>query len=583
MSYTLMFEQANALYADGAFTQAERLYRQILQTNPQNPDVLNMLGLVAHAQGLFEQATECFYKALQITPSHQPLYFNLAVSLQALHKFTEAKNAYLKLIELNPNIKEAFNNLGGVYECLHNTMEAEKCYLKALALDANYLEAEVNLLVLKNDVSALEQLTLKYPEQALPYYYLALMNFNKSLFDKAQEFIDQALQYDATSFEIFLLAGEIALKTNRKSQAAAYFEKALGLNKYCSSAMINLAVLEQDEDLFKQALNLEPNNAETHAGYAALLYAQKRTVEALEEYRKAVIINPSMPEISNNLALILKDMGEYEQALDLLLNAFKLNPKEVDFSVNLAETLTLFYEQSPERALQIAGQWKNFAPDNVFALHIFSAFSQQKSPQLSQYAEALFDEFAQTYDNTMSSINYGVIDKIKTIIPEFTGRILDLGCGTGLAAIAFKTQNNEFVGVDISQKMLDIAASRKLYAQLIKSDILDFLQGNKLKYNFIMSLDVFEYIENISDVINLCYPINFLFTTENAPQGVTDCKLASTGRYQHNPDYVLNLLKNAGYQNISHRQLVLRQENGKDVLGTLFVAQLSIDKTVQKL
>ena len=92
-----------------------------------------------------------------------------------------------------------------------------------------------------------------------------------------------------------------------------------------------------------------------------------------------------------------------------------------------------------------------------------------------------------------------------------------------------------------------------------------------------------EYIENISDVINLCYPINFLFTTENAPQGVTDCKLASTGRYQHNPDYVLNLLKNAGYQNISHRQLVLRQENGKDVLGTLFVAQLSIDKTVQKL
>ena len=315
MSYDLMFKNANDLYAAGAFTQAENLYRQILQVNPYNPDVLNMLGLIAHAKGLFEQACDYFYKALQITPNHQPLYFNLAVSLQALHKLTEAKNAYLHLIKLNPNIKEAFNNLGGVYEELQEYDEAKKCYRQALTLDASYVEAAANLAVLQNDVSSLLQLTVEYPQNALAYYYIALVNFNKVAYDVSQKYILKALQYDTSSYEIYLLAAQISLKNKDTKQAAEYFRLTLQLNNTCVPALINLATLEQNEDLFKKALDLEPNNADAHANYAALLYSQKRTVEALEEYRKAVIINPNIPEISNNLALILKDMGDYGQAL----------------------------------------------------------------------------------------------------------------------------------------------------------------------------------------------------------------------------------------------------------------------------
>lgn len=571
MSYDLMFAEANRLYADGALKQAEDIYRQILQINPHNPDVLNMLGLIAHQKFMFAEAQDFFYQALRISPNHLPLYFNLAVSLQADNKLCEAENAYRQVLRLNPNLKEAWNNLGGVYEALQLPDKARQCYLEALKADADYLEAAVNLAVLDNDTQTLQQLTAKNSENPLPYYYLSLLNFNQKQYDKAQNYIDKALQLCTHAYEIYLLAAQIYLSGGILQKSSQYFEKTLELNPKCVTALINLANLQHDENLYKKAADLAPDNADVHADYAALLYSQGRIVEALEEYRKAVIINPDMPEVSNNLALILKDQGDYEQALDLLLNAIKLNPLQTDFAVNLAETLTLFSTQNPQKALEIAKQWKDFSPDNPVALHILAALSENSSSASLPYSEILFDKFAPSYEATMQKIKYSVIDKLKSLNPDFSGNILDLGCGTGLAAQAFKTPHNRFTGVDISQKMLDIAAQKHLYSQLIKSDITDFLECNKLKFNLIIALDVFEYIENIAKVFNLCHPTKIIFTIENTNEAQT-YKLTATGRYQHNPDYVLNLLQKAGYQNITRQQLTMRKENGQDVVGTLFIA-----------
>lgn len=55
--------------------------------------------------------------------------------------------------------------------------------------------------------------------------------------------------------------------------------------------------------------------------YGTLLYRSGRKSEALEEYRAAAALEPEKPEISYNLALVLKDLGDYEEALGLMFNA----------------------------------------------------------------------------------------------------------------------------------------------------------------------------------------------------------------------------------------------------------------------
>ena len=42
MTYDFMFSRALELHQDGRFAEAEQLYRQILETAPKNPDILNL-------------------------------------------------------------------------------------------------------------------------------------------------------------------------------------------------------------------------------------------------------------------------------------------------------------------------------------------------------------------------------------------------------------------------------------------------------------------------------------------------------------------------------------------------------------
>lgn len=83
------------------------------------------------------------------------------------------------------------------------------------------------------------------------------------------------------------------------------------LNEYNIAALLGLADIasrendfEKAEKGYKRVLELAPKNFDAHNNFAELLYKQKRTAEALEEYRQAVIINPKSAEVSNNLAVI---------------------------------------------------------------------------------------------------------------------------------------------------------------------------------------------------------------------------------------------------------------------------------------
>lgn len=573
MSFDLMFNKASDLYLNGAYTQAEEICRQILAFAPENPDVLNMLGLIAAAKNEHQTAVGYFYEALKKSPNPLPVYFNLAVSLNASGKQKEALEAYQNALKLAPQTKEIYNNMGAIYEQLGNFEKAAESYEKAVQIDSDYIDAHVNLAVLKIDKSALLHLADKYPKSPLPLYYLALFAFDDTHFEKALAF---ALKADALqeAYDIKNLIAQCYLKIKENTKAEKYFHQALILNPQSVDALINLGILEQNETYFKQALNLNPSSFEAHISYADFLYHNNRRVEALEEYHHAVLLNADDPAISNNVALVLKDMQDYKGALDLLFNAFLKTPDSNDIAVNMAETLVLLFQQEPKEALNIAKLWQKNAPNNVFAAHTLNAFENRQSADDQSYAEALFDLFAPLYDERMDQIEYQTLNKLVSLKLNLKGRVLDLGCGTGLAPEKLKTKENTWTGVDISKNMLKKAKQKNLYENLIESDILSFLETNTKKYDFILCLDVLPYIQNIETLICKCFPANLIFSIEKAPKDQTGVFLAPEGRYRHNPQYVENLLKKAGYKNIQAHNLILRKENSKNVEGTLFIVSV---------
>lgn len=576
MSYDLMFQQALALHEQGRFDEAESLYRQILETAPRNPDVLNLLGLVAQAKGIHNEAVELFYKAVCEAPTHAPFYFNLALSLDLWDKPHEALDNYRKALKIDPGIKEAWNNIGTLCQKLGQAAEAETAYRRAAALDSEYAEPRVNLARMKKDLSELKALAKRFPHDALSLYFLADEHYRAGEYDLAAEYAAQASANAPTDAEIKILSGLICLAQENTAEARICFQKALALDPRSVPALVNLANLETAageyetaEKHYKRALELSPQNLDAHINYADMLYRQKRLPEALEEYRTAVVIDPGIPEISNNLGVILKDIGEYEEALGLFFNAFNQRPETGEFSVNIAETLTLLHGQKPETAVKIAQNWRRQAPDNAFAVHVCAALQGKLENENNQiYVEKLFDNFADNYELVLQKLDYGVVRSLRNFTGPVEGTLVDLGCGTGLAGLAYQAAGTRLVGVDISEKMLAQARKKGIYKELIKADIVSWLL-QKPQADAFVAADVFNYIGRLESVIDAAAPVKLAFSTED-DHSVDTCRLTPSGRFTHNPEYVEKLLQKAGYHRIERQSSVLRTENGQPVKGTLW-------------
>ena len=204
MGYDLLFTQAVKFHENGDLTKAENLYRQILETAPDNADVLNLMGLIAQAKGLHDQACNWFYRAAKQAPSSPHIYFNLGLSLFNDNKPYEAIDAYQKAIELQPEIKETYNYLAEVYRSLGEDDQAKQNYQKALSIDSDYLEARINLASLEKDVPALEKIVAQSPDNAMAVYYLSRLYDDK----KAYQFLTD---HNLPVYDIQLRLGELAL------------------------------------------------------------------------------------------------------------------------------------------------------------------------------------------------------------------------------------------------------------------------------------------------------------------------------------------------------------------------------------
>lgn len=574
MSYQLMFQKAVELQQNGALNEAESIYRQILETAPDNADVLNLLGLIAQTRGIHNEAVNYFYKAAESAPHHFPIYFNLAVSLGALGKYMEAIEAYQKVLKLKPDCKEAYFGIGNLYWQQNNLEAAAKAYREALNIDSQYMEARTNLYEIENDVENLQKIADGNP---MALYYLGRRAFNAKNFTDAIKYLTPADQLTEDD-EVKTMLGESLLQTGKKETAKKLFLQAQLINTHNIDAVLNLADLAAEnhsfneaEKLYQRAIDLDSYNLRAHANYANMLCQSKRTLEALEQYRHAVIISPQTPELSYNLSLILKSLEEYEQALDLMFHAFYLAPQHKDWAINIAETLILFHQKAPEKALKITENWYQKMPDNIVVKHLWAAMHHQPSDVETEYNHLLFDNFADTYEQTLKNIQYHVVERIAEFFNPLKGKVLDLGCGTGLVAEKMKNNNTQFYGVDIAANMLDIARQKNIYDELIQADLTTYLQSNTLSFDTIIAADVFCYFGDLQPILQACHPMRLIFSIE-VEKEAEKYKIYPQGRYKHNPEYIEQLLTLCGYTQIQKHPLILRQENGADVDGMIFEA-----------
>lgn len=581
MSYEAMFQQALALFDQERFDEAADLLRQIDETAPDNPNILNMLGLVAQAKGLHSEACSYFAAALRDDKNNPAYHYNLAFSLKACQNFADALLHFETVLKLAPAVKEAFNEMACIYERLGQLDKARDYWREALKIVPDYLTAKINLANsyrtenLEKAKTNLLALTKTAPNEQLLWYDLAWIYYEEKSYENALSAAQKADNIPNDSVKHIL--GLACLALGQKGQAKEAFLSAEKINPNNADALLCLAdILSRGEDFekaearYKRVIELRPDDFSAHNNYAEMLFRQKRLSEALEEYRKAVILNPKSAPLSNNLGAVIKELKDYEKALELFFNALSLNPTLTEASVNIAETLVLLAREEPEKALQIADNWLKSYPENVFAKHVSAALKGENCEDNLVFTEKLFDGFADNYELVMQNLGYSAPMAFRRIAGNVEGRLADLGCGSGLVGLALKTPQNQIIGVDVSAQMLAKAAEKNVYDELVKDDLIHFLKERN-DFETIVAADVLGYLGAADEFIKLSKNKTLLFSIE-ASDEQSDYQIQPSGRFKHNPAYIEKLLHQNGFCDIYKEETVLRTENGNPVNGYIFKA-----------
>jgi protein O-GlcNAc transferase len=278
-----LFREALSHHQAGRLPMAEKLYRKMLDLQPDLPDALHLLGVAASQGGRHQEAENLIARAISRNPKSPDYRNNLGLALRALGRFEAAVEAFRAAIALKPNYSEALNNLALTLRESGKLEEAVEAFKKASDSNPGNLQARVN-------------------------HGMALHESGR--FAEAE----------------MIFSGLIAAKPD-----LADAHNGLGL------ALLGLGRYVEAEAAFKQTLALAPNALAAMNNLSLALKGQNRVKEAEALLREALLIAPQAPELLTNLGSLLKELDRNEEAIELYGKALPLSPHNAELAFDLAE------------------------------------------------------------------------------------------------------------------------------------------------------------------------------------------------------------------------------------------------------
>jgi len=127
-----MMNEAIEHHRAGRREDAERLYRSVLQQVPDQPDALNLLGVLAVDGGSKEMAVDLITRAFARRPMDANIRNNLGNALFMQRRYDEAQEHLEQAMVLQENFAEAIFNLAKTIRMKGDLAEARHYYERVL-------------------------------------------------------------------------------------------------------------------------------------------------------------------------------------------------------------------------------------------------------------------------------------------------------------------------------------------------------------------------------------------------------------------------------------------------------------------
>lgn len=281
MNFDEQLQVGASHHRSGRLAEAEKIYRQILVEQPNHPDALHLLGLLALHAGRTDAAIDLIKRAIGVCPTRPYYYGNLGNALRAAGQTAAATQAYREAIRLKPDFVEALANLASILTDLKRPEEAIDACRRALRFKPDYADAHVNL-------------------------------------------------------------GNALMDQLRVAEAIESYRRGVHLKPDFAGAHNNLGIALQENGQFADAIasfseaaRLKPDYAEACLNLGNAFRDIERFDDAIDSYRKAIRIKPNLVVAHNNLGSALKRIGNLDEAIEQFRRAIEIKPNYVSAHSNL--------------------------------------------------------------------------------------------------------------------------------------------------------------------------------------------------------------------------------------------------------
>ncbi len=356
-------------------------------------------------------------------------------------------------------------------------------------------------------------------------------------------------------------------------------------------AMMGLGRISDSIGCFANALEAEPNDPRCRQALATALYDDGDPDAALRILDEGVALCPSHLPTRNAAILLCMRKRDYASAARRAEQARMSGIADASTFGMTGHALASLGEH--DKAAAAFREASKLCPEDE-SLRVLAAASEKNPNEkhaAASYIRTIFDGYADRFENHILSLHYRIPVAIRNLLldhPKISaggnvGPVLDLGCGTGLVALALGgAPVGPFTGIDVAPGMLAHAKAKGLYDELVQEDVVTALANEHRRWPLITAADVVCYFGALEEIFRLAHKcLNdegwFVFSVERLVDFANPRSDAWSavrhGRYAHTDHYVYETAWMAGFQILHKEQCSIRQEAAEDVPGLLVVAQ----------
>lgn len=307
-----------AYFYSESYLRALDVYQNILKDKPNDPQYHYMLGMIHEKNKERWKAIESYQKVIELNEKNYEAYAALAFLFYDNGEFEKAINYATISLEMKSSQPKLRHKLAQTYQELGQVDQAELEYQKVLEIEGTNIDAGIEL---------------------------AKLYISRENFDLARQTLDFILSRTKGNATVYFLLGTIydakagktsgREKVEQQTKAVENYKQCLMKEPSQVEAMMRLAKvyiamneIDKAEGVFKQHLELFPDDATVNFELGVIYHRRKNAKLAMWHYKKALAVDSQNAKIWANLGSVYVNLGNYKEAVRHFEKSLDLEPDQ---------------------------------------------------------------------------------------------------------------------------------------------------------------------------------------------------------------------------------------------------------------